>query len=205
MDAINPAQDKTIEEEQFYFDCKKQMINQIEFEACISRPGTFEVKNLNNNITYTHDENPSEFEFRDYNKDGNSDLILEYLTNTPGTEELLLFNSDNNTFVKVEDFIKFPLSLKIRDTDYYFSYHKSGCADNNWDSDLFKIVDYKAIRIGNIRGIGCGNEQENGIYINNVNGDKVEQVKFIKRDEGYWDGKWDFMLDYWSRNYKNFK
>jgi len=192
-------------EERIYSNCKKQIINGIEFEACINSPGVFTIKNSIEKIVYSHKDNPSEFKFKDFNEDGYSDIVLEYITNTPGTDELILFNKQTNSFEKVIDFMNFPSAIKIKNSELYYSYHKSGCADSNWDSDLFKIKESKAIRIGNIHGIGCGIDEKNGIYINRVRDKKVQLIKFIEHEEGYWDGKWNFIEKYWNENYKKFK
>lgn len=193
-----------IEEEQFYIDCKEEVINGIKFKACLKRPGLFTIENSKKEIIYKQ-ETPSEFKFSDFNEDGYLDIILEYLTQTPGSDELLLFNKKSNSFEKVIDFMVFPSAIKIKNSELYYSYHKSGCADSNWGSDLFKIENNKAIRIGNMQGIGCGIDEESGIYINKVFEGNLKLVKYIKRDEGYWDGKWEFIEKYWTENYKSFK
>lgn len=205
MEKSEIGQIEEIQEEKFYFDCKKEPINGIEFKACIKRPGNFTIVNSDEKLIYEHEDNPAAFEFSDFNGDGFSDILLDYLTNVPGIKELLIFNPKKNGFEKIEDFPNFPSAIKIKGTDFYYSYHRSGCADSNWDSDLFKIIDNKAIRFGNINGIGCGIDEANGIYINKVNDQKLEQIKFIPREEGYWDGKWEFIEKYWNENYNKFK
>jgi len=199
------GQTKFDKEEKYYFDCKKQTIHGIEFEACIKRPEIFTVKNSNGKVVYSLEDYPADFKFADFNEDGYADIILGYLTNTPETNELILFNKETNSFDKVMDFMNFPSAIKIKNSEFYYSYHKSGCADSNWDSDLFQIIENKAIRIGNIHGIGCGIDEKNGVYINRVKNKEVQLIKFIEREEGYWDEKWDFVKRYWSENYKKFK
>ncbi|MEF3078644.1 hypothetical protein [Winogradskyella poriferorum] len=193
------------QEDKFYLNCKKKSINGIEFKACIKRPGNFTIINSDKKLVYEHEDNPAEFEFSDFNGDGFSDILLDYFTNVPGIKELLIFNPEKNDFERIVGFTNFPSAIKIKGTDFYYSYHRSGCADNNWDSDLFKIIDNKAIRFGNIKGIGCGIDNENGIYINKVNGQKLEQIKFTPREEGYWDGKWEFIEKYWTKNHNKFE
>ena len=193
------------EKDRFYLECETEVINGIEFKACIKRPGNFTIKNSDDNVIYEHENNLAGFEFLDFNGDGFSDMLLDYFTNVPGVKELLIFNSENDRFESIEDFSNFPSAIKIDETDFYYSYHRSGCADNNWDSDLFKIIDNKAIRYGNINGIGCGIDKRNGIYINKVNSKKIEQIEFLPREEGYWDGKWEFIEQYWTENYTKFE
>ena len=80
-----------------------------------------------------------------------------------------------------------------------------GCADSNWDSDLFIIEDYKAIRIGNISGIGCEGTGKTGIFISKVNHKKKELIQEILREPGYYEDKFDFIKDYWTKNHERFK
>ncbi len=204
MESISTEQIEISKEKPLYLDCKKQIINEIKFNACIKRPGVFTIRDSNGKVIYNHSSSPAGFEFSDFNEDGFPDVLLDYITNVPGIKELLIFNPEKNNFSKIEDFENFPSAIKIKGTHYYYSYHRSGCADSNWDSDLFEIIENKAIRHGNIRGIGCGVDEMNGIYINKINNKVINQIKFIKREEGYWDGKWEFIEEYWNKNYEKF-
>lgn len=77
----------------------------------------------------------------------------------------------------------------------------------NWESHLSKIENWKEVNIGFINAKGCG-DKDDGIYIYKVN-DSVE--KLIKAmpmkifDNNGKDNKWDFIKDYWTRNYKTFE
>ncbi|UII23579.1 XAC2610-related protein [Fulvivirga ligni] len=145
-----------------------------------------------------------DFEFKDFNADGLNDVIVKYLNNTPGQKDLFLFNKAKKTFAEVKDFNKFPTPEAIEGTRYYYSYHKSGCADNYWDSDLFYIEDSECHLIANISGNEC--EGEKGIIVSQVyNGVKKQIDKFnIDVLNKYEDGKWGFIEDYWTRNYARF-
>ncbi|MGY0041238.1 XAC2610-related protein [Pedobacter sp. NJ-S-72] len=81
----------------------------------------------------------SSFKFIDFNGDGYKDLLISYATNVPGIQDLILFNPKNNKFRKVTGFTGFPASQRIKGTNYYYSYHRSGCADMYWDSDLYEL------------------------------------------------------------------
>lgn len=118
-------------------------------------------------------------EFKDINNDGYTDVILHHSGNTPLVLELLLYVPALRRFRQVKNFSDFPDPVKIKGTKYYYSYHKSGCADLNWDSDLFYIENFRAIRIGNISGIGCGNTEEHkdGIYIHKSVAGKSDFLK----------------------------
>jgi hypothetical protein len=116
----------------------------------------------------------------------------------------VLFDEPSNTFRLVEDFQSYPAPKKIKGSRYYYSYHRSGCADSNWDSDLFYIENFKIIRIANIRGIGCEGEGKNGIFIFKLKRGKKELVKEIVRKPGYYDDKWAFIDEYWKGQYQYF-
>ena len=77
----------------------------------------------------------------------------------------------------------------------------------NWDSDLFYLQGFKAIRIGNISGRQCENSAvKDGVYINKVRGEKKTLVKTLPVDTlaKYKDYKWGFIENYWIKNYKQF-
>lgn len=145
--------------------------------------------------------------FVDFNGDGYKDILIDYMTNIPGIRDLLLYDITNKTFKKVIDFQDFPSTEKVGNTKYYYSYHRSGCADMNWDSDLFYIENYKTIKIGNIGGRECKDTGvKDGIYINKIiDGKEIEVQKLaIGIIKKYKDYKWGFIDDYWSKNHKNF-
>ncbi|MFD1257473.1 hypothetical protein ACFQ3S_11760 [Mucilaginibacter terrae] len=146
-------------------------------------------------------------QFVDFNNDGYKDILIEYMTNVPGITDVLIYDKDNHTFKKVIDLQKFPGSKRIPHSNYYYSYHRSGCADMNWDSDLFYIKNYRTIRIGNISGRQCHDERfKDGIYINQIVGDKkIKIVELpINTIKNYKDYKWGFINQYWKRNYREF-
>lgn len=148
------------------------------------------------------------FYFEDFDKDGNDDIFVGYLGNIT-VEDLFLFEKKSKKFIQVEDFISYPQYTQIGNTKYYYSYHRSGCADYNWDSDLFYIDNYKAIKRGNISGIGCDyedNEEELGIFIYKVRGEETKLVEKVDIDTigSYKDYKWGFIEEYWTKKYLNF-
>ena len=146
------------------------------------------------------------WELKDFDGDGNKDIFLNKGGNTPERYDLLVFVSANR-YRKVEGFDFFPAPIPIKTTKYYYSYHKSGCADMNWDSDLFYLQGFKAIRIGNISGRQCENSAvKDGVYINKVRGEKKTLVKTLPVDTlaKYKDYKWGFIENYWIKNYKQF-
>lgn len=145
--------------------------------------------------------------FVDFNSDGFKDILIEYMTNVPGIMDLLIYDKSERKYKKVVGFQNFPAPQQIADSKYYYSYHRSGCADMNWDSDLFYIENYKTVKIGNISGNQCNDTGINdGIYINKINGkNRMEidrlPIKILKQ---YKEHKWGFIKKYWEENYKRF-
>jgi hypothetical protein len=147
-----------------------------------------------------------DLEFKDFDHDGFKDLVISHLGNVPGIIDLVKYDSESKSFHYV-DLTLYPDPQWIDRTKYYYSYHRSGCADYNWDSDLFYIEDYKIYRIGNIAGRDCGNDtEEKGIFIyrveNNISFYLEKKPVSILND--YQDYKWGFIRDYWTGNLGKF-
>ena len=163
---------------------------------------------LNNkkDTVYTHEGFASNgFEFEDFDNNGILDIRLNQITNVGGISELIFYDNENKIFKAVKEFENFPDPTKIKKTKYWFSYHRSGCADINWGSELFKIENFKAIKIGEIEGLGCEDEKENGIFIYKTKGNSRKKIYSEKRKPGYYDDKWDFIEKYWNENYRKFE
>ena len=144
------------------------------------------------------------FKFKDFNKDGYNDVFLEWGGNIPDRNSLYLFVPSSGKFKELKNFSDFPSPKFIKGTKYSFSYYRAGCADNTWGSDLFYITNNTAIKIGNIKGEGCG--IKDGIYIYKVKAHKKILFKtfpLITIDK-YKDQKWGFLKQYWTKNYSSF-
>jgi len=145
------------------------------------------------------------FKFKDFNGDGFKDIVVEFSSNTPGDCDVYLYNHTLKNFTNVADIDRYPSPIKIPGTRYYYSYHHSGCADEDWDSDLFIIKNYKAICVGNISGNAC-DEKKPGVFVYRVKGKDNKLIKqfnidIIKKYKSY---KWGFIDAYWKRNYRKF-
>lgn len=98
--------------------------------------------------------------------------MVSYIGNNP-TYFLYLFDPSKNVFKKLEGFDNFPDAIQLKSYPlFYYSYHRAGCADLNWISDLFKIEKFKAIHIGQIYGQGCAADLK--LYPQ-----KIDIIKFI--------------------------
>ena len=152
-------------------------------------------------------------EFPDFNKDNNPDIMLTYMGNN-GIYYLYLFDQKAERFKSIDGFSKYPDAIQLKNQpDLYYSYHRAGCADMNWVSDLFKIVDFKTVQLGHIYGQGCDfevNENPQIIEIyklignNERNGKLIEKLPYLKFIPDF-DDKWSFIEKYWNKNYKKFE
>jgi hypothetical protein len=147
----------------------------------------------------------------DIDEDGFNDIRVLVNSNTPNQCENYLFDKTGNTFKLVENC---DLDIrKIKGTTFYYSYNRAGCNDMNWESYLSKIENYRLVDYGFINGRGCNFEIEENpqvIEIYKVNVSDSEPAKilktlpyhhFIKKN----DDKWDFVENYWKKNYKIFE
>ena len=144
------------------------------------------------------------FKFKDFNKDGYNDIFLEWTGNMPAKYSLYLFVPTSSKFKELKNFSDFPSPTFIKGTKYLYSYYRAGCADDTWGSHLFYIKNNTAIKIGNIKGEGCG--INDGIYIYKVKADKKVLFKTFPLSiiEKYKDKKLGFLKQYWTKNYSSF-
>ncbi|QQR85424.1 MAG: hypothetical protein IPJ76_12490 [Flavobacteriales bacterium] len=147
---------------------------------------------------------------RDFDSDGHDDIIIHHITNMPGIEELIRYSTHSNGFVEVQLFSSFPSSTELQGTGLFYSYHRSGCADMNWDSDLFFLDDSMAVRVGNIHGEGCEDITRTLARISYAadsgTSDDLVVMDSLVFDAGCSSGvsKWDFIREYWTANWKEF-
>jgi len=156
------------------------------------------------------DEGIDKIKFIDFNKDGYLDIIISYFTNVPGIGDLIMYDKKRGKLIKIKDFSNYPAPVKIAGKSLYYSYHRSGCADNDWGSDLFMIVNFKTVKLGTIYGVGCGGDsnekEEEGVFIYKQAKDKKRLLKKypITVIDNYKSYKFGFIADYWNRHYKLF-
>ena len=147
------------------------------------------------------------FSFVDFDQDGYKDILFDYHTNVPSIQSLVLYDKKTRTFRLVADFDAYPAAQLLKNKRFYYSYHRSGCADMNWDSDLFYIKDFKTYRIGTISGRECGDQEpEDGIYIYTVKDDKETLLETlpIATIKQYKEYKWGFIEQYWNIHFRSF-
>jgi len=152
-------------------------------------------------------------EFPDFNKDNNQDILLTYMGNN-SIYLLYLFDQKEKKFKNIEGYLNYPDAIQLKNQpELYYSYHRAGCADLNWISDLFKIVDFKTVQIGHIYGQGCEfevkeNPQKIEIFkvIDNNENNKIllEELPYLEFIPNFGD-KWNFIEKYWNENYVKFE
>lgn len=152
-------------------------------------------------------------EYVDFDKDKSRDILLTYGGNN-ATYYLYLFDNRTNTFRYVKGFDNFPEAIQLQaNPRYYYSYHRAGCADLNWVSDLFVIENFRAIHKGHIYGRGCDSDTKSEpqtIYIYRIRNNNEEDKKLVARLPllsyiASFGEKWTFIGRYWNRNYRRFQ
>ncbi|MBU1009703.1 MAG: hypothetical protein KKD74_06170 [Bacteroidetes bacterium] len=151
-------------------------------------------------------------QFPDFDNDGNKDIMLTYMGNN-FTYLLYLFDNTNNEFKFIEGFDRFPDAMQLKtNPKYYYSYHRAGCADLNWVSDLFYIDNFKSKHIGHIYGQGCDFEVIENPQVIKIfkitdnkgeNKKQIEELPYLKNIPDFGD-KWDYIEKYWNENYEKF-
>ena len=170
----------------------------------IDKDGHHFVQQIKNSVL--EGEGIYDIKFIDVDGDGCKDVVVLHNSNVDDRRDLFLFDKRQGRFRQVKNFSDYPEPIEIEGTHLYYSYHRSGCADYDWDSDLFKIVNFKIVKVGNISGQGCDDDESHGIFIyKTVNGSAKLVKKFPMSKVGnYANGKWGFIADYWKHNYKEF-
>lgn len=174
------------------------------FIACTDTDKNSFVLNELRDTIYKSSEQTNGIEFIDFNEDGNNDILINYLTNTGGKYDIGIFEPASGSFNIIDDIKEYPNAVKLKGTDYYYSYRKAGCADNHWSSDLFYIKNHKTYRVGNITSIGCEDEGK-GIFFSKINGEETTVIRSIPGKPVYTDDRLDFVDGYWAKNYKLFE
>ncbi|WP_143106367.1 hypothetical protein [Pustulibacterium marinum] len=152
-----------------------------------------------------------EFKILDIDEDGTKDIRVFAFSNTPNQCDNYLFNKKLKTFILVEN-CAFDIQ-KIKGTDFFYCYNRAGCADMNWESHLSKIENYKLVDYGYKYGQGCDFEIEKNPQIIKIykvlNSDMyakklIKELSYQKHIKEF-GNKWDFVANYWTKNYKMFE
>lgn len=183
------------------------------FTVIQDKPGTDSPMNLIildslGTMIYKHDGYGSNgFELEDFDQDGVLDIRIYQITNVGGISEIVMYDKSLKKFRPIVNFGNLNNPVRIKNTNYYYTYHRSGCADFNWGSELVKIENFEAKEVGvAIEGIGCEHDApDTGIFVYQYKKDNKKLVYAEKRKPGFYDDKWDFIEDYWNKHYKEFK
>ncbi|AYL96491.1 hypothetical protein [Mucilaginibacter celer] len=165
-----------------------------------------EVKAKRRIVSRLHEFGIWEMKFIDFNKDGYKDILIQYVSNTPNDNNLYLYNKHRHNFIEVNNFRNFAYAAGLGSNNLYYSYERAGCGDLNWNSYLFKIVNFQAIPIGFISGLGCNGDEKMGIFIFKINRTKEKLIREypIDKIDKYKSYKWGFIKQYWKTNYRKF-
>jgi hypothetical protein len=152
-------------------------------------------------------------QYPDFNSDGNADILMDYSGNN-STFFLYLFDPATNKFIEIEGYMNYPQAVQLKtNPNYYYSYHRAGCSDMNWVSDLIRFKDFKIIHLGHIYGQGCEDEENENSQIieiyklidNDENNEKlIEKLPYLKFIPKF-SYKWTFIEEYWNKHYAKFE
>jgi hypothetical protein len=187
------------------------VVDQIEFKvlACRDDKGSFAQLVKSKTDTLTIDGVSGNIEILKFDNDDFLDITFSYLGNNY-TADLFLYDNKSKSYKKVDGFMEVSDYKKlIPSPNYYYSYHRAGCADMNWVSNLFYIDNFRVYQIGEIYGKGCDfEESEREIEISKiVTLDKIIVIETLPIDsiESYDEHKWGFIKSYWNKNFEKFK
>lgn len=153
---------------------------------------------LTDTLNYTH-----QLDILDFNGDNGLDIMINFMGNVD-YQSLFLLDKSKNRFKRIEDFEKYQAAKKVSGSNLYYSYHRSGCADSYWTSDLFKIVDFMVIHLGQIFGEGCDEPKQIKIYRINMGKKDLTETLPYKLVTDNKNGKWGFIEEYWTKNHNKF-
>lgn len=187
------------------------VVDQIEFKilACRTQNGSIAQLIKSKKDTLTIDGVSGNIEILKFDNDDFPDITFSYLGNNY-TADLFLYDSKSKNYRQVDGFMEVSDSKTLTSNpNYFYSYHRAGCADMNWVSNLFYIDNFKIYQIGEIYGKGCDDEEsEKEIEISKiVTLDKIFTIETLPIDtiDSYDDYKWGFIKDYWNKNFEKFK
>jgi hypothetical protein len=145
-------------------------------------------------------------EILDIDLDGINDLRAYIFANSGNECYNYLFDKKEQKFRLVENC--FLNIKKIEGSEFYHSYHRMGCADRNWVSELGKIENDQLVPYGIMYGFGCEDDNRIKIY-KCINGREdstllISTLPYLENIPEFGD-KWEFMETYWKKNYKKFE
>ncbi len=151
--------------------------------------------------------------FPDFDGDGNADILMDYIGNN-STYFLYLYDPINVRFRSIEGYMDFPDAVHLKaDPSYYYSYHRAGCADANWVSDLFRIDQFKIIHLGHMNGNGCPGEEDTHppmIEVYKMQGNDESETALVEKHPyeqciPEMGDKREFIRRYWNKNVGRFR
>jgi hypothetical protein len=135
----------------------------------------------------------------DFNGDGCPDIWINVFGKANLTE-ILLFDNDAKIYRELQ---QSALPKAIADTDLWFEFEPAGCSSMRWISALYKLRNFKSFKIAEMLAVSCKGEKK-GIFVSRIGPDgSAQQVEEF--DLGPWEAGYDFVEDYWKKNYQKFE
>lgn len=188
--SINKVSGKILGNEYFAFSLDS------DYSGCITNP--------KNDTLFKDQDLNSRPQFIDFDKDGITDVIFK--SNIENEYDFIKFDIKAKVFRKVEGFKNFPEPKRIAKSKYWFSYHRGGCADQCWESDLFYIDNFQTIRIGNISKYYVDENGNLDFTISKVEKDKLIILERLSEQAvTEWEkNKFEAIEKFWKDNFEKF-
>lgn len=203
MDALHQVEEVN---ERFIID--SLFISNEFYKVLQSHPGCFKCLGLsvidsNGDTIYRHqDYGNNGFELVDFNQDGYTDIRVLYMSNIGGVSDVILYDPRKRNFRNVEGFEEYNNALYLPEIQLYYLYRRKGCADENWESRLFKIVDCKVQIVAYMDAFGCIGDDDNGVFIYRLNKSDTVLIENIGIQVLLEKPKFDFIPQYWIENHR---
>ncbi|NOU62002.1 hypothetical protein [Marinifilum caeruleilacunae] len=151
-----------------------------------------------------------DFEFIDFDSDSIPELVFYCIGCKAEVLTIFDYDSINQSFKLIKNIEDFPAPKNIEKTNLYYSYSPTGCADQNWESKLFRIENFKTELIGLLRVEACPDNDKNTAFTIDIfkpdNSNDLTFVEALPLDtiNTYNENKWGFIKSYWENQYKAF-
>ncbi|MDB5260371.1 MAG: hypothetical protein JWN37_602 [Candidatus Nomurabacteria bacterium] len=106
---------------------------------------------------------PDDIKLNDINGDGNIDIVVSW--SSTATNEAYVYNAKSKSFDAVVGFSDYANAIRVGSSNYFYSYERAGCADDDWKSYLFTVEGNNIIKIAEMDGKLCKDNTPKGIYV----------------------------------------
>ncbi len=175
-------------------------INDLKFVQTLKNNRFHCLKTISGDTIVQFEDFYFKLEILDLNEDGFKDLRVLIVSNSPTQCNHYLFDTKSSSFIQIKN--SDLMVEKIPNTNYYYSYFKTGCAGLDFGSYLSKLENFTFIDIAYIAENGCDSDTINSPI--NVEVYKVFPNLDQKLLKTYSYNEFVGVDMYWKENYKKF-